>query len=74
MAQAGHIVPSFIMELSQIETVKFRCPGRNLAWSKEVYIYGEKAQESGLVKVILCGLDNRCTLMKFWYLSHISVK
>ena len=53
IGQAGHIVPSFIMELSQIETVKFRCQGRNLAWSKEIYVYGEKAQESGLVKVIL---------------------
>ena len=51
IGQPGHIVPSYIMELSEVEAMKFRCPGRNLAWSKEIHVYGEKMKENSLVKV-----------------------
>lgn len=51
LGQPGHTIPSYIMELSDIQGIKFRCPGRNIPWSKEVFVAGEKLKENNLVKV-----------------------
>ena len=51
VGQAGHTIPSYILEMSEIHGIKFHCPGRNNPWSKEVFIGGEKLQENNLVKV-----------------------
>ena len=51
IGQPGHVVPSYIMELANVQGIKFRCLGRNVPWGKEVFIAGEKIKENNLVKV-----------------------